>query len=41
VIPRQDYGFLQEAGVRCIFGPGTRIPAAAREVLNAVRASGG
>jgi methylmalonyl-CoA mutase len=41
VIPRQDYGFLQEAGVRCIFGPGTRIPAAAREVLNAIRASGG
>jgi hypothetical protein len=27
--------------VRCIFGPGTRIPAAAREVLNAIRASGG
>ncbi len=41
VIPRQDYAFLHEAGVRCIFGPGTRIPAAAREVLDAIRASTG
>jgi methylmalonyl-CoA mutase len=40
VIPRQDYDFLREAGVRCIFGPGTRIPLAAREVLAAIRAAG-
>ncbi len=36
VIPQQDYPFLQEAGVKCIFGPGTPIPQAAREVLDAV-----
>jgi methylmalonyl-CoA mutase len=36
VIPQQDYPFLQEAGVKCIFGPGTPIPEAAREVLDAV-----
>jgi methylmalonyl-CoA mutase len=36
VIPRQDYDFLYEAGVKCIFGPGTPIPQAAREVLDAV-----
>mmetsp|Transcript_1332 Transcript_1332/g.4096 ORF Transcript_1332/g.4096 Transcript_1332/m.4096 type:complete len:794 (-) Transcript_1332:80-2461(-) len=33
VIPAQDYDFLREAGVSCIFGPGTRIPDAAQEVL--------
>lgn len=37
VIPRQDYDFLYEAGVKCIFGPGTPIPLAAREVLEAVK----
>ncbi|MEE4277659.1 MAG: methylmalonyl-CoA mutase [Halieaceae bacterium] len=36
VIPEQDYPALREAGVRCIFGPGTPIPQAAREVLDAV-----
>ena len=36
VIPQQDYPFLQDAGVKCIFGPGTPIPQAAREVLDAV-----
>ncbi len=39
VIPRQDYEFLLEAGVKCIFGPGTRIPAAARMVLSAIDAA--
>jgi methylmalonyl-CoA mutase len=34
VIPQQDYDFLYEAGVKGIFGPGTSIPIAAREVLN-------
>ncbi|MCB1703481.1 MAG: cobalamin-dependent protein, partial [Halioglobus sp.] len=37
VIPRQDYDFLYEAGVKCIFGPGTPIPQCAREVLEAVK----
>mgnify|MGYP000415690530 FL=1 len=36
VIPRQDYDFLYNAGVKGIFGPGTKIPLAAREVLNAI-----
>ncbi len=36
VIPEQDYPALREAGVSCIFGPGTPIPSAAREVLDAV-----
>jgi len=33
VIPRDDYEFLHERGVRQIFGPGTRIPAAARAII--------
>ncbi len=37
VIPRQDYDFLYDAGVKCIFGPGTPIPVCAREVLEAVK----
>lgn len=36
VIPPQDYDFLVKAGVAGIFGPGTRIPLAAREVLKAI-----
>jgi len=34
VIPKQDYDFLYEAGVLGIFGPGTKIPEAAIEILN-------
>ena len=37
VIPQQDYDFLKEAGVKAIFGPGTNIPLAAREILDIVR----
>jgi len=33
VIPPQDYGFLFQAGVAGIFGPGTVIPKAAIEIL--------
>lgn len=33
VIPAQDYQFLYDHGASCIFGPGTVIPAAAREML--------
>ena len=37
VIPQQDYAFLKDAGVSAIFGPGTNIPAAAREILGLIR----
>ncbi len=37
VIPQQDYEFLKAAGVEAIFGPGTNIPAAAREILDILR----
>ena len=37
VIPPQDYDFLWQAGVSGIFGPGTPIPAAAKDVLAAIR----
>ncbi len=37
VIPKQDYDFLFKAGVKCVFGPGTKIPYAAKEVLKAVK----
>jgi methylmalonyl-CoA mutase len=36
VIPKQDYEFLQSVGVKGIFGPGTKIPLAARDVLDAI-----
>ncbi len=39
VIPKQDYDFLRQAGVKGIFGPGTKIPLAAREVLDAINQS--
>jgi methylmalonyl-CoA mutase len=38
VIPVQDYPFLKKAGVAAIFGPGTNIPDAARDVLKLIRA---
>ena len=37
VIPQQDYDFLKTAGVAAIFGPGTNIPNAAKEVLDLIR----
>ncbi len=39
VIPQQDYGFLEAAGVKAIFGPGTNIPQAAKDILALVRAA--
>ena len=39
VIPKQDYEYLYNAGVKCIFGPGSPIPVCAREVLDAVNAA--
>ncbi len=37
VIPQQDYDFLYKAGVKAIFGPGTNIPEAARNILAIIR----
>ena len=39
VIPAQDYDFLKRRGVAAIFGPGTNIPEAAREIIDIVRAT--
>jgi len=39
VIPRQDYEFLYDAGVKGIYGPGTPIPASAKDVLEQIRKS--
>ncbi len=33
VIPAQDYQFLYDAGVTAVFGPGTKISAAGKEIL--------
>ena len=41
VIPRQDYDFLYEAGVKGIYGPGTPIPASAKDVLEQIRKAAG
>jgi len=37
VIPQQDYDFLYKAGVKAIFGPGTNIPEAAKNILSIIR----
>jgi methylmalonyl-CoA mutase len=37
VIPKQDYEFLYEAGVKGIYGPGTPIPASAKDVLEQIK----
>ena len=39
VIPQQDYGFLYDAGVKGIYGPGTPIPVSAKDVLEQIRAA--
>jgi methylmalonyl-CoA mutase len=39
VVPRQDYDFLIAAGVKGIYGPGTPIPASAKDVLEHIRQS--
>ncbi len=41
VIPQQDYKFLQDAGVKAIFGPGTNIPEAAQDILRLIREARG
>ena len=37
VIPKQDYNMLFGVGVKAIFGPGTNIPSAAKQVLTLIR----
>jgi methylmalonyl-CoA mutase len=37
VIPKQDYDFLYDAGVKGIYGPGTPIPASAKDVLEQIK----
>jgi methylmalonyl-CoA mutase len=37
VVPRQDYDFLYQAGVKGIYGPGTPIPASAKDVLEQIK----
>jgi len=37
VIPQQDYDFLYAAGVKGIYGPGTPIPASAKDVLDHIK----
>lgn len=37
VIPQQDYEFLYNSGVKGIYGPGTPIPASAKDVLEQIR----
>jgi len=41
IIPPRDYALLRERGVAAIFGPGTPVPKAAREVLQVLRARRG
>ena len=41
VIPQQDYQYLYDHGVKAIFGPGTNIPAAAKDILRLIRAARG
>jgi len=37
IVPPRDHAFLREKGVAAIFGPGTPVPKAAREVLQVIR----
>ncbi|MEI4487025.1 methylmalonyl-CoA mutase [Frigidibacter sp. MR17.14] len=39
VIPAQDYQYLYDRGVKAIFGPGTNIPSAAKDILGLIRAA--
>ena len=39
VIPKPDYEFLYDAGVKGIYGPGTPIPASAKDVLEHITAA--
>ena len=41
IVPARDYDFLRERGVAAVFGPGTAVPEAVREVLRVIRARRG
>ncbi|BCX53015.1 MULTISPECIES: methylmalonyl-CoA mutase [Comamonas] len=41
VIPAQDYDFLYNAGVKGVYGPGTPIPASAKDVLEQIKKANG
>jgi methylmalonyl-CoA mutase len=41
IVPPRDHAFLRAAGVAAVFGPGTPIPRAARQVLAVIRARRG
>ncbi|MGN1057581.1 MAG: methylmalonyl-CoA mutase [Comamonas sp.] len=41
VVPAQDYEFLHQAGVKGIYGPGTPIPASAKDVLEHIKQAAG
>ena len=41
VVPRQDYDFLYAAGVKGVYGPGTPIPASAKDVLEQIKKAQG
>ena len=36
VVPPQDYDFLYSIGVKAIFGPGTRVPLAAINMIDKI-----
>jgi len=38
VVPQQDYQYLYDAGVKGIYGPGTPVPASAKDVLENIKA---
>ncbi|HJQ84126.1 MAG TPA: methylmalonyl-CoA mutase [Candidatus Binatia bacterium] len=40
IVPPQDHELLRAAGVKAVFGPGTKIPGAARRVLELIREGG-
>jgi methylmalonyl-CoA mutase len=39
VIPAQDYDFLRQAGAVAIYGPGTKIPESAAELIDLIPAT--
>lgn len=41
VVPAQDYDFLYNAGVKGVYGPGTPIPASAKDVLEQIKKANG
>src|SRR5690606_24680850 len=40
IVPEHDYDFLQQAGAKAIFGPGTPIPECAATILDVIEKQG-